>query len=286
MGKLSLILSFVVILLALLIALIGDVNGHVEDICVAPPGENCPKCGIYNFYTLASRMGCKYNRNKPKCIISTTAAQAKSGFADSSVCRGIIHFNAIYFVAVSLGFKQEIAHAMSAFSQAIDFVQYRAVDSCGRNMSNGFWTPPMRGLLRTEATFGGTNRHLGVPWVGMFPSLDVQPANLNQSSLQGEMLIRSRKVYKGSKFPLGCRRLNYKKTDAYYGKRCPGLTPNLNDMFYEGALASGRKWAFKETDTLCVGGFTEVNKTTGSVFTGSKCPTKGKQYTVNVGPVV
>lgn len=275
----------VVLLVTVLALVMTSGEAHIEDICVAPPGTD-PQSGIYNFYTVASRLGCDYLDERLRCIAATMVAQSQSGFAETSVCRGIIHFNAIYFIAVALGFKQDIAHSFSAFSQAIDFVQYRAVDSCGRNMSNGYWTPPMRGLLRTEVSFGGTNRHLGVPWVGMFDSLAVVPPTLNQSSLSGPVLTQSRKIYKGSRYPLGCKRRNYKETNDYYAKRCPGLAPKLNNDFYEGALSAGRRWAMGETNLLCVAGFTKEDNETGSVFTGKECPQQGKQFTINVGPLV
>ena len=33
-------------------------------------------------------------------------------------------------------------------------------------MAESFWTPPMKGLVRTLWSAGGTNMHFGVPFVG------------------------------------------------------------------------------------------------------------------------
>ena len=144
----------------------------------------------------------------------------------------------------------------------------------------------MRGLLRTQVSFGGTNYHLGIPWVGMFPSLKVEPANLNQTSLRGEPLTQRRKVYTGSNYPLGCQKKDYTKDNAYYRRHCPSLHPDLEDEFYEGALTNSRRWAFNETDVFCIAGFTEEDKATGSVFSGKACPKKGMQFQVNVATAV
>ena len=46
----------------------------------------------------------------------------------------MIHFNGVYFAAAALGFTQEISYFLAAYSQAIDFVQYKGVDSCGKAM--------------------------------------------------------------------------------------------------------------------------------------------------------
>eukprot|EP00128_Syssomonas_multiformis_P010995 Colp12_sorted_trinity150504_noHs@23989 len=270
-------------LLVVGLALIATVQAHVEEICVAPPG-NSTTSGVYNFYSVAAKLGCGYADRSPKCIAAVISGSAET-FGDKSICRGIVHFNAIYFTAVALGFKQDVAYMFSAFSQGIDFVQYQGIDSCGREMPNRYTTPPLRGLMRTAATYGGTNRHLGVPFVGW---LDKSPL-YNTTSGEGAELVQRNKTYTGGSGPLGCLDKFFTSTWDQYVKRCPALMPDLSDNFYEGALASGRRWAFGETNIICNGGFTVPDKKNkDSVFTGSACPppTSGRQYTVNVGPAV
>jgi len=272
---------------ALVMVAAPNALAHIEDICVAPPGT-CFKCGVYNFYSIAERLGCGYLDSQPKCIMATLLEQSAGGFNATSNCRGIIHFNAIYFAAVALGFKQDIAYNFAAFSQAIDFVQYKGVDSCGEPMENARWTPPMRGLTRTETMYGGTNRHLGVPFVGLYDSLKVYPSDLSQLSLYGERLTQEKKLYKGvpGMDKVGCEMHDMEKSDEFYASTCAGLMPNFSDPFYEGSLYNARLWAFGEADQLCVAGFTEEDPVTGSLFTGKSCPKAGKQYRVNIGPIV
>jgi hypothetical protein len=282
------LISFIMIAVLFVTTTTIFVHAHIEDICVTPPGP-CLKCGIYNFYTIASKLGCRYLEEDPKCVTATLIAQSKGGFNDTSNCRGIIHFNAIYFIAVALGFKPDIAYNMASFSQAIDFAQYKGVDSCGKAMDKGYWTPPMRGLLRTQRTFGGTNRHLGVPYVGLYDNITVVPSNLNTTDLNREPLFQFDKIYTGNlKKPnvRGCQKKEFTMSNRYYEETCPGLMPDFNDFFYEGALASAKKWAFGETDLLCIAGFTKENPITGSLFTGTECPDKGAQFQVNIGSIV
>jgi len=255
------------------------VKAHVEDICVAPPNATSIFGGIYNFYTLASRLGCDYRDRRLKCIVGVLATSGKT-FGDTSICRGVIHFNSIYFSAVALGFKQDVAYFLAAFSQSIDFVQYAGIDSCGKNMSNNYWTPPMRGFLRTNVQYGGTNRHLGVPFVGFF---EEDPIPLNETGGQGTVLDQSRKTYNGnSKSKIGCRSKHFRRSFDNYVTDCPALRPNVTDPFYEGSLLNGRRWAFNETNLLCIGGFTKIDPKTGSPFTGDECLPGVVQKTVNI----
>jgi hypothetical protein len=48
----------------------------------------------------------------------------------------------------------EMAYWISAFAQAVDFVQFMPVDSCGEVLERRLWTPPMRGFLRTSTYTG------------------------------------------------------------------------------------------------------------------------------------
>jgi len=142
--------------LTVLLAWLALASAHLEDLCVAPPGSGLTS-GVYNFFSIASKLGCDYRDERLGCVAAVMAASG-STFNDTSICRGAVHFNAVYFAAAALGFTQDIAYFMAAFSQAIDFVQYRGIDSCGQDMPARYWTPPMRGMLRTSTRYGGTNR--------------------------------------------------------------------------------------------------------------------------------
>jgi hypothetical protein len=307
----SIIILIILIITTLLLLTINNniisiVTAHVEDLCVSPPGTT-PTSGIYNFYTTASRLGCNYREIGNKCLASVLSESGNT-FGDTSKCRGVVHFNAVYFNAVALGFTQEIAYFMAAFSQAIDFVQYEAIDACGKQMDKRFWTPPMRGLLRTATKFGGTNRHLGIPWIGYFKETPGGIPRLNSSSNRWEEwsllsspdtssstsggygfpMFQQRKTYTGGSIH-GCNADHFKYSYSQYtssnSNECPGLNPNSNDLFYDGALSVGRKWAFGQSELLCNGGFTIPNPITGSIFTGDECPKVGTQYTIDVGTI-
>lgn len=253
---------------------VAPVSAHVEDICINPPGIK-PTSGVYNFYTIASRLGCDYGNINASCVAGVVA-QSASTFSDTSNCRGHVHFNAVYFTAAALGFTQDVSYFMAAFAQAIDFVQYKGVDSCGRDMPNRFWTPPLRGFLRTATAYGGTNRHLGVPFVGF---ASAPPPLLKALDGVSFPLYQSAKTYNGGS-KKGCDANFFKDSFDDYVGQCPALRPNLEDKFYEGSLAQGKKWAMGETNLLCNGGFTTINPKTMSPFAGSQCPT-GDEYSVD-----
>lgn len=97
----------------------------VEDICITPEGT------VENFYLEASIQSvpeCGYGKYFPRCIYKVLKRSADT-FGETSLCRGIIHFEAVYFTAQAVGFTGEMAYFIAAFSQAIDFTQYRALDS-------------------------------------------------------------------------------------------------------------------------------------------------------------
>jgi len=139
-----------------------SVLGHLEDYCVYGH-DSAATSGLQNFFHDASSEGCKYGSYRPECIKSVVKVAAHT-FNATSPCRGAVHFDAVYIVASAVGILSEYAYWLAAFSQAIDFVQYAAVDSCGRDMGISWWTPPLRGLMRTSAATGGSLRHLGMPY--------------------------------------------------------------------------------------------------------------------------
>lgn len=224
-------------------------NAHVVDVCVAPPGENAGS-GVYNFFSDASGLGCDYRNMSAPCVAAVLAS-SEDTFGEYSICRGVVHFNAVYFTAAALGFTQDIAYQFAAFSQAIDYTQYAGIDSCGREMDKAYWTPPLRGLKRTTTAFGGTNRHLGVPFAGWLEKEPVLVVN-NKNETIGKPLTQKDKMYNGGS-KHGCKDMHMSKPFSVYAKMCPALDPDYSDFFYEGALASARKWAFGETDLLCNG---------------------------------
>ena len=135
-------------------------HAFVEDICLGEGGQ------IDNFYydaVMQSMPECGFGKYYPRCVFKVLKRSSDT-FGDTSICRGIIHFEAVYFTAQAVGFRGDIAYFIAAFSQAIDFNQYRAIDSCGTDLPFRYWTPPLRGLLRTSTVSGGSIRHLGVPY--------------------------------------------------------------------------------------------------------------------------
>jgi len=128
----STLLQFVLFHLLLL-----TVNSHLEDYCI----KNTT--GATNFFQKAALDKCKYESYRLKCVTDVLEVAAHT-FAYSSPCRGAIHFDSVYIVAAALGMNPELSYWLAAFSQGIDFVQFAAVDSCGRPMSPSLWTFPMR----------------------------------------------------------------------------------------------------------------------------------------------
>jgi hypothetical protein len=117
-------------------------------------------------------------------------------------------------------------------------------------MNKKWWTPPLRGFLRTAVEFGGTNRHLGVPFVGFAKSAPPLYKALDGITYP---MYQSAKTYNGGS-KTGCNAEFFGQSfDSYVGQ-CPALAPNLHDNFYEGALASGKRWAMGQTNLLCNGG--------------------------------
>lgn len=70
--------------IALSVVLPGSM-GHVEDICVAPPG-NTNTSGVYNFFSVAAKQGCDYAQATPDCISAVLGASDEV-FGDASICR-------------------------------------------------------------------------------------------------------------------------------------------------------------------------------------------------------
>lgn len=203
-------------------------------------------------------------------------AQSSSTLNDTSICRGSIHFNSVYFTAAALGFTQDVAYFLSAFSQAIDFNQYRAIDSCGRDMKPRYWTPPLRGFLRTVIQYGGATRHMGVPFVGFASQAPPMLNTLNGTSWP---MMQAMKTYKGGSNS-GCDSKFFTGNFSDYVSQCAGLRIDTSDTLYEGATSWARKWAMNETNLLCNGGFTTLDAKTLSPFTGTACAT-GTQKAVN-----
>ncbi len=148
-------------------------QAFVEDICITPNGA------VENFYLDASIQSvpeCGYGKYFPRCVYKVIK-RGTDTFGETSICRGIIHFEAVYFTAQAVGFSGEMAYFVAAFSQAIDFTQYRALDSCGNDLPLRYWTPPLRGLLRTSTVSGGSIRHLGVPYGDHIGSTDALVPN-------------------------------------------------------------------------------------------------------------
>ena len=130
----------------------------------------------------------------------------------------------------------------------------------------------MRGFLRTAVEFGGTNRHLGVPFVGF--SKVAPPLYKALDGVTYPMYQQAKQFNGGSQ--KGCDANFFSDPyDSYLGQ-CPALTPKFDDPFYEGALSSGKKWAMGDTDLLCNAGFTSIDPVTKSPFTGKTCATGGQ----------
>ena len=146
-------------------------------------------------------------------------------------------------------------------------------------MDNRFWTPPMRGFLRTSTRFGGTNRHLGMPWVGFVKH---PPFLMQQTGGYATPLSQKDKTFTGGS-KKGCDANHFKDSYDSYVRDCAGLRPDFSDNFYEGPLAAGKRWAFGETDLLCNGGFTTRGRD-GSIFSGKECA-RGTQFSVNVNAI-
>ena len=114
----------------MLLALLPHLTScFVEDYCVYNTTAK-PTPGIVNFYDAAEQDKCAYGSYLPKCIKDVVKVSANT-FGDTSVCRGTVHFDSVYIMASAVGILPEYAYFLAAFSQAIDFVQYAAIDSCG-----------------------------------------------------------------------------------------------------------------------------------------------------------
>jgi hypothetical protein len=186
----------------------------------------------------------------------------------------------IYMIAVAVGFTDEVAYFFSAFSQAIDYNQYRGVDACGRDMPPQWWTPRMRGLSRLNTFDGGTVRHLGGTYVGILDEAPI-PEGVIKGYNPAKQLHHFNKTYTGNS-AAGCRALDFKQPFDSYLPDCPSLRLDLEDKFYNGILWQGRRWALNDSRTLCVSGYTVMNSPTDSPFEGDTCLPGRVQKLVNI----
>lgn len=130
---------------------------HVEEYCINEQGEIKP------FYGKANSRGCAYKSWDPRCVKEVTEVSTQT-FAYDSRCRGMVHYDSVFYLAQAAGFSGELAYFIAAYSQGVDFVQFVGIDSCGDRLPERFWTVPLRGFLRTSVMTGGTVHHLGVPF--------------------------------------------------------------------------------------------------------------------------
>ena len=90
---------------------ISTSHAFVEDICLGEGGQ------IENFYydaAIQSIPECGYGKYYPRCVFKVLKRSSDT-FGDTSICRGIIHFEAVYFTAQAVGFRGDIAYFIAAF---------------------------------------------------------------------------------------------------------------------------------------------------------------------------
>ena len=104
-------------------SLFNTSTAEVEDICITPEGN------AVNFYQSMSEYPCLYGSYHPKCLKLMYEKSMDTFEIDN--CRGIIHFDAVYFLANAVGFKPEYAYWLALFSQAVDFIEWVPYDNCG-----------------------------------------------------------------------------------------------------------------------------------------------------------
>lgn len=120
---------FLVALLSSICFIFGCAHGFLEEECFLQQGK------LVNVYETASVLGCEYGEFDPKCGIASLTGGI-STFTETSPCRSYSHFDTVFFIAQAVGISGEMAYWISAYSQAADFVQFMAVDSCGQAMNS------------------------------------------------------------------------------------------------------------------------------------------------------
>jgi hypothetical protein len=190
------------------------VNAHVEEQCFFTNE-------LSNLYHTAELLGCQYGEFNPKCVAATLIGGSQT-FGATSPCRGFIHYDSVFYIAQAVGFTGEMAYWIASFAQCVDFIQFVPPDSCGAPLDKKFWTPPMRGFLRTSTLTGQHIRHLGLIYRGVNPAVNnggisgLTP-DLNDITKEG-MLISAKKWA-------------FNDTDMY----CTiGLTEPTNGNYFDG----------------------------------------------------
>lgn len=242
-------------------------------------------------YERTRGLGCGYaptGLRRTFCTAALLMEEKTSGggqFHYNTSCRGIVHFDAVYFLATSLGYKRDVAYWLAAFSQGVDFAEFAMFDSCGDAMDQSWWTPPLKGLVRTLFSSGGTNMHFGLPFVGEQKAERCRPSSEGGANLDCPPLSQSEKERRhwpkrqSSARDTGCvfdgaTREEFRSVSG----ACPGLNTTLTDgAFYDGPLAAWKRWAFNKTEVICNGGYTKLGAD-GNPTTGSACPSGGVQY--------
>mmetsp|Transcript_33901 Transcript_33901/g.91773 ORF Transcript_33901/g.91773 Transcript_33901/m.91773 type:complete len:625 (-) Transcript_33901:378-2252(-) len=258
-------------------------SAHIEDYCVE-------HARVRNTYEVTRDLGCGYapqGMRRTMCSAALLLEEVLGGgqFHYNTSCRGIVHFDAVYFLATSLGYKRDIAYWLAAFSQGVDFAEFAMFDSCGNAMDQSWWTPPLKGLVRTLFTAGGSNMHFGLPFVGEQKAgrckplpeggIDLDCPPLQQSEKATDHWPKKQSAAQDS----GCTFHGDTHDDFQsVSQACPGLNVSVaGGVFYDGPLAAWKRWAFNQTDIICNGGYTTLGKD-GNPTTGSACPAGGVQY--------
>lgn len=171
---------------------------HVEDYIIQDSTGT-----IANFYEQNAALDCLFGETRPACILSAILTGSGT-FIPVAKFRGMVHYDGVFVMAQAVGFNTELAYWIAAFAQSADFLQFEAVDSCGRNLPIEYWTPPLRGFLRTSIVTGGTVRHLGIPYGLTKPSPDYTALNPDLDNFEYEGTLSSFRLWARGESNISC----------------------------------------------------------------------------------
>ena len=187
-----------ILLLPILLLLEFAVEAHVEDYLIQSGTGT-----IANFYERTTVLVCTYNTTRPLCR-TTAAVDSLATFTDVSNYRGAVHYDGVFIMAQAVGFTSEMAYWLAAFAQAVDFIQFKGLDQCGIPLPNMYWTPPLRGYVRTSVVTGGTATHLGVPFGLTKPYEDYTGLNPDLTNFEYEGTLSTFRLWARGETDLAC----------------------------------------------------------------------------------
>jgi hypothetical protein len=152
-----------------LLLIAASADAFLEDVCLPRrPGQAA--------LTWCVRPTC------PSPVPPNRACPAQlADFATIQPGRSMVHADATYFIAQSLGYRADVAYWIAAYNEVTDYGQYAPIDQCGvqataQNSGAPYVTAAFNGFVRTNANTDGPLDHYVVSFSPNGQGTDVHGA--------------------------------------------------------------------------------------------------------------